>query len=72
MIKPQDLSISTCQQYGTWGSDIGVCTTITHIPTSISVSCVERSAHKARLEAFAQITKLLEINTDVFKQMELF
>lgn len=62
-IDPNDLHIETfCRgRHGGWLPKIDVCVRITHKPTGISAeSCDDRSQHKNKAVAYAELEKKLE------------
>lgn len=72
-LRPQDFITDTFFSTGTAGFPLYNGVKVTHVPTGISVKVSEyRSAHTNRYSAFRQIKELLETQTDVFKQRELF
>lgn len=72
-IKPEDIKIEAVTLHGNWGMSNGVRVTVTHIPTGLEAVCnANASMHWAKEQAYRLLLKRLELNTDYYKQLELF
>ena len=69
---PWDFSISGCPRYSNWGNIVAHTVCILHKPTNTSVTRIAKTIHKARDDAYLELLKILETETDTFNQTELF
>ena len=69
---PRDFNVSGYPRYGNWGSITGYTICVVHIPTNISVTRTGERQHATINDAYLELFKILETETDTFNQTELF